>query len=166
MSQMFDTMQKMMQMSMGGPGGMPMRGRGQHRGRGGFPRGRGGAPQRGRGGYRGAPRGGYQGPPQAYPPHQMPPTMAPPTAAPADGLIGLTAEQIKGLGATPDEVKQNFGEKVYLRVQKRGLEDELAGKVTGILIDQDVENLAAMVATEASLSEKIEEAKALVQSAQ
>lgn len=49
---------------------------------------------------------------------------------------------------------------------QRGFSEELAGKVTGILIDQEVENLAAMVASPESLTEKIMEAKNLVETAQ
>lgn len=103
MSQMFNTMQTMMAgMNMGHP---MMRGRGGHRGRGGYGRGRGG-PGRGRGGYaaRGGPRGGYQGPPgAAYAQHQQVPPQMP--AAPADDLIGLSVDGIKALGATIDEMK-------------------------------------------------------------
>lgn len=47
----------------------------------------------------------------------------------------MTFDQISGLGEDLVKVKQNFGEMIYLRVQSKDFGEEVAGKITGILID-------------------------------
>ncbi len=80
-------------------------------------------------------------------------------------MIGLSADGIKALGAGEDW-KQNFGEKIYVRVQAKGYSDpDMAGKITGVLIDQEPEQLAQMVVSEDALNSKIKEAQELIESA-
>ena len=77
-------------------------------------------------------------------------------------MIGISEEQFNKLGNNEAERKQNFGEYVYIKVTEAKYSPEEAGKITGILIDQEPSALIEMVGTFESLNEKIKEAHNLV----
>ncbi|KAL4911329.1 hypothetical protein BDW74DRAFT_142773 [Aspergillus multicolor] len=142
-------------MGMQGPGipngmGYPMvqgqfggRGRGQVPGmggpmRGGFGGGRGGAP------VGGQMRPGQGGRGQA-------PGQPGPEAAPAGGL---TAQALSA--APPQQQKQMLGEALYPKIQ--AAQPELAGKITGMLLEMDNTELLGLLEDEEALRAKVDEA--------
>lgn len=70
------------------------------------------------------------------------------------------------MGASEGDVKQSVGEKIYVKVQSMGHDDEAASKITGILIDQGLSEISDMIQTEQTLEAKISEANQLLQSSQ
>lgn len=172
--------QMMPQMMGGGPGGRgPQQQRGpypnmmgQQQGRGGYPmpyggmqQGRGGrgAPMQGRGG-RG--RGPMQGGPGQQPikfnqqarnaggqmPNQPPQAQAAPQAAPQEGA--LTASALAS--ATPEMQKNMIGERLYPLIHQS--QPELAGKITGMLLEMDNSELLHLLESPEALNSKISEA--------
>ena len=67
-------------------------------------------------------------------------------------------EQLSQLADNEANIKQQIGEKIYVRVLNLGHNEEVASRVTGILIDQGLQEISEMISSEASLTEKIEEA--------
>jgi len=157
---------------MGPRGGGPGRG-GRGRGRGG---GRGGQGPQGPQGPQGQPvRYGSnvrnqpqaQGGPQPRPPQQRPapapatqiPGPVPQPAASAGGQAPLT---IKQLAAAPEEEKkQMIGERLFPLVMEQ--QPELAGKITGMLLEMDMGELIHLLESRGALNEKIEEALQVLQ---
>merc|ERR1719223_360471 len=84
---------------------------------------------------------------------QMPPQQqAPPQAAPAEA--GLTAAS---LAAAPQhQQKQMLGERLYPLIH--AAQPELAGKITGMLLEMDNSELLLLLDSQDQLSEKIAEA--------
>ncbi|OCT45033.1 Polyadenylate-binding protein, cytoplasmic and nuclear [Cladophialophora carrionii] len=108
---------------------------------------RGGAfPQGGRGGMQnmGAPQAGPRMPPQGR--GQVPP---PRDDAPAGGLANLAS-------MPPNQQKQMLGEAIYPKIQQ--IQPELAGKITGMLLEMDNSELLALIDEEAALRAKVDEA--------
>lgn len=78
----------------------------------------------------------------------------------------MTMDQMKTLGTDENSIKQNIGEKIYVKVINSGHDGDSASRITGILIDQTLEDIRDMISTEASLTEKIGEADQLMKSQQ
>ncbi|KAG1662752.1 hypothetical protein FOA52_006777 [Chlamydomonas sp. UWO 241] len=153
--------------SMGPPGAMPMGGRGMGPGGMGFPeppmapqgfQGRGGRGA-GRGGMGmgpGAPpvpgRGGMAQPGRGAPP-PPPPTEAQVPQVPAAD-VPLNAAMLAA--ATPEQQKTMIGERLFPRVA--GLQPDLAGKITGMLLEMDNAELLMLLEEDAALASKVDEA--------
>ncbi|PSC67282.1 polyadenylate-binding 1 [Micractinium conductrix] len=134
---------------MGPPGARSGRGGRGGRGRGEFPGGRGG---RGRGEFPGGRggRGPRDGAPPGAPPGAAP---APAGAAPAEGGQ-LTAAM---LAAAPTETqKQLLGERLFPLVAN--VQPDLAGKITGMLLEMDNSELLLLLEDASALDAKVEEA--------
>jgi polyadenylate-binding protein len=173
---------QMMPQMMGGPGrgGPPpqqqQRGpypmMGQQQGRGGYPMQYGGMPQQGRGG-RGGPmqgrggrgRGPMQGGPGQQPikfnqqarnaggPMSQPqPAQGAPQSAPQEGA--LTASALAS--ASPEMQKNMIGERLYPLIHQS--QPELAGKITGMLLEMDNSELLHLLESPEALNAKISEA--------
>merc|ERR1719471_2826692 len=100
-------------------------------------------------------KGGPGGMPM-MPPQQMmrPPAGATPQQqAPASGG-GLNAAQLAA--APPSVQKQMIGEKLYPAISK--IQPELAGKITGMMLEMDNSELLILLESEAQLKNKVEEA--------
>merc|ERR1719334_722575 len=95
------------------------------------------------------------------PPQQM---MRPPAAgmpqpqAPASGG-GLNAAQLAA--APPSVQKQMIGEKLYPAISK--LQPELAGKITGMMLEMDNSELLILLESEQQLKMKVDEALRVLQ---
>jgi len=169
----------MMPQMMGGPGGRGGRGgypMMQQGPRGGYPMpgyqgipgrgGRGGMPGRGGRGGRG-PQGGQPGikfnqqarnanamPPAPMPQQQAPPQQQPaPPAAPAPHEP-LTAAALAS--ASPEMQKNMIGERLYPLIHNS--QPELAGKITGMLLEMDNSELLHLLESPDALGAKIDEA--------
>ena len=181
-------------MGPGGRGGQPPRGAypmmGGQQGRGGYPmpygvmaqqqQGRGGrgAPQGGRGGRGGrgpggpmhpgrGPTGGQikfnqqarnSGPGGMPPPQQAPPPQQQPM--PHEGA--LTASALAS--ATPEMQKNMIGERLYPLIHQS--QPELAGKITGMLLEMDNSELLHLLESPEALNAKISEALQVLESHQ
>lgn len=145
----------------------PMGGRGTRGGRGGRgpmqatggPMARPPPPQRGMQGMQGPGPYGPGGRPGGRPP--MPasePAPAAPTApgAPADGAAGgaLTAAILAA--AAPEQQKQLIGESLFPQVAS--LQPDLAGKITGMLLEMDNSELLLLIESPDALEAKVDEA--------
>lgn len=121
-------------------------------------------------GMQGAPAaGGRSGAPPAQPP---PPAMVPPSAPPqqpvavAPGVVpGVVPAQEQLTTATlaaapPEQQKQMLGERLFPLVQR--LQPELAGKITGMLLEMDNTELLLLLESPESLLAKVEEAMAVL----
>ncbi|RDW93501.1 polyadenylate-binding protein [Aspergillus mulundensis] len=143
-------------MGMQGPGipngmGYPMVQGGQFggRGRGQVP-GMGGPMRGGYGGGRGGvPLGGQMRPGQGG--RGQAPGQPGPEAAPAGGL---TAQALSA--APPQQQKQMLGEALYPKIQ--AAQPELAGKITGMLLEMDNTELLGLLEDEEALRAKVDEA--------
>lgn len=149
--------QMMLMPQMKGPqmGGMPPQMGG---GKGGFPQ-QGMMPQKGMVPQQGMPMG--QGQPQARP-GQMgaPGGMAPGAGQPRqEGGAALTAQKLAS--APPGMQKQMLGEQLYPAVSR--LQPELAGKITGMMLEMDNSELLMMLESEAQLRQKVDEAMRVLQ---
>jgi len=142
----------------GGPGGRGPAGRG---GRGGpgrpAPGGRGGAPNTGRGGaaikFHPQARNDTNAPPApnanpAPPPAQQPPPAVPPQEQP------LTAAALAS--ASPEVQKNMIGERLYPLIHQS--QPDLAGKITGMLLEMDNSELLHLLESPEALNAKIAEA--------
>lgn len=86
---------------------------------------------------------------------------APPAAAgvPGSKPVALT---IKQLAAVPDkQKKQIIGEQLFVRIKVT--EPRLAGKITGMLLEMDNDELIHLLESQDALQEKIQEAKEVLQ---
>ncbi|EKM82632.1 hypothetical protein AGABI1DRAFT_111221 [Agaricus bisporus var. burnettii JB137-S8] len=111
-----------------------------------------GAPAPGR-----APQPAYNKP-QARP--QGAPVTAQPAAAPQQSsLPNLTADQLAA--ASPMEQKQMLGEVIYMRIVPS--QPELAGKITGMLLEMDNNELLALLDSEEAMNAKVQEANTVLQ---
>jgi len=145
-----------------GPGGMPgmpqqnmMMMNGVRGGRGG----RGGRSQGGRGQQPGRGPAGGRG--------QAPPKPAPAPAAPASSGVlpgtGSDAERLTTaiLAAAPvEQQKQLLGERLFPLIHN--LQPELAGKITGMLLEMDNTELLVLLESTESLTAKVDEAVAVL----
>lgn len=90
-------------------------------------------------------------------PAQMMGKGGPGPAAPAAG--GVNAAQLAA--APPSVQKQMLGEKLYPAVSR--LQPELAGKITGMMLEMDNSELLMMLESEAQLRQKVDEAMRVLQ---
>jgi len=98
--------------------------------------------------------------PAAMPVPQAVPQQAPPQAAVfVQGQEPLTASMLAQ--APPSEQKQMLGERLFPLIQ--GLYPDLAGKITGMLLEIDNSELVHMLEHPESLKSKVEEAVAVLQ---
>ena len=100
-------------------------------------------------------------PPQAVPPQALAAAQAA-AAQPAvliQGQEPLTASMLAS--APPQEQKQMLGERLFPLIQ--GMYPELAGKITGMLLEIDNSELVHMLEHQESLKSKVEEAVAVLQ---
>jgi len=152
----------------GGPGGRGRGGRGRDIGGDEGGRGRGFEGRGGRG--RGRGRNAQQQPPPPAPPAASaapaPPASAPPAAAPAPPApaapvppgepaapLSLTAMLAN---ADPEQQKQILGERLFPLVQS--LQPELAGKITGMLLEMDNSEVLLLLDNQEALENKVDEA--------
>merc|ERR1719375_3018776 len=107
------------------------------------------------GGMPGGPRpqggGGMPMQGQPRPPQQM--------AGPPDGSAPLTASALAA--APPGMQKQMLGEKLFPMVAKH--QPELAGKVTGMMLEMDNSELLMLLESEDQLKTKVDEALRVLQ---
>merc|ERR1712137_1267598 len=102
----------------------------------------------GAGGPMNMPRPQQQAPPQQAPPQQQQPG-GPLTAA--------------ALAATPPAVqKQMIGEKLFPAIARQ--QPELAGKITGMMLEMDNSELLMLLESEAQLKGKVDEAMRVLES--
>ncbi|KAI1333871.1 polyadenylate binding protein [Xylariaceae sp. FL0016] len=136
------------QMGMQGPGGMP-----------GFPPGgrQGGPPGRGGMGGRGGQMGGQfpQGG-RGMPNQQM--GGAPSTQQDLTSST-LLHSQLQASAGNPQHQKQMLGELIFPKIQN--LQPELAGKITGMLLEMDNQELVQLIEDENQLRNKVDEAMAV-----
>ncbi|KAK4958997.1 Protein phosphatase PP2A regulatory subunit B [Elasticomyces elasticus] len=128
-------------MPMGGMPGMPPQMMGPQGGRGGFP---GGPP---RGGMMGG-RGGMGGPEEQ---RGRAPNRGP---GPQMGTPGLDMGQLSS--APPAQQKQMLGEALYPKIHAQ--QPELAGKITGMLLEMENQELLGLTTDDEALRAKVEEA--------
>merc|ERR1719375_811654 len=146
-----------MPMMMAGKGGMPNPMMGQMMGKGGMP----GMP----GMMGGQQMGGMPGarPPmmqaQARPPPQQQQMPAQQPQQPAAGSAPLTAAALAA--AHPGMQKQMLGEKLFPMVAK--IQPELAGKITGMMLEMDNSELLMLLESEAQMKTKVDEALRVLQ---
>jgi polyadenylate-binding protein len=95
--------------------------------------------------------------PQARP--QGAPGQAAPAAAPPPNVPTITAEQLAA--ASPMEQKQMLGEVIYMRIAPT--QPELAGKITGMLLEMDNNELLVLLESEEAMNAKVQEALAVLQ---
>lgn len=94
------------------------------------------------------------------PPQQVQPV--PPQAVHIQGQEPLTASMLAA--APPQEQKQMLGERLFPLIQT--MHQELAGKITGMLLEIDNSELLHMLESRESLKAKVEEAVAVLQAHQ
>merc|ERR1719183_129252 len=140
---------QMMQQMMAGKGGMNpqmMAGKGMMPG---MPGMMGPRPMMGMGGPPGPPggKGGMGGPPAQMRPQGMPP--------PQQGAGGaLSASALAA--APPGMQKQMLGEKLFPLIAKH--QPELAGKITGMMLEMDNSELLLLLESDAQMKVKVDEA--------
>ncbi|CAM1501978.1 Fc.00g039620.m01.CDS01 [Cosmosporella sp. VM-42] len=140
--------------------------------------GRGGAPQSGRGGPQGMPGMPPNMPIQGagmpgYPPNNRQQggmgrggPNAPrngnapaPAGRPAEGMSTSAVLQAQLAAAQPAQQKQILGEMIFPKIQ--AINSELAGKITGMLLEMENAELVNLIEDEASLKAKVDEALAV-----
>lgn len=99
--------------------------------------------------------------PQAAPGGQAPQAVAP-QAVHIQGQEPLTASMLAA--AQPQEQKQMLGERLFPLIQS--MYPDLAGKITGMLLEIDNSELLHMLESRESLKAKVEEAVAVLQAHQ
>merc|ERR1719487_2733083 len=87
----------------------------------------------------------------------MPGQAPAPAAAPAAG--GITAQNLAA--APPAVQKQMIGEKLYPAIAKQ--QPELAGKITGMMLEMDNSELLILLESESQLKVKVDEAMRVLQ---
>merc|ERR1711974_423188 len=90
------------------------------------------------------------------------PQMAPSQAIHIQGQEPLTASTLAA--APPPEQKQMLGERLFPLIQR--MYPDLAGKITGMLLEVDNSELLHMLEHQESLKAKVEEAVAVLQAHQ
>jgi len=100
----------------------------------------------------------YKSAPQGLP---VPPTGQAPVAAPASGTVppGIHPDNLSTL--PPMEQKQMLGEAIYMKIAPN--HPELAGKITGMLLEMDNAELLHLVEAPEALNGKVNEALAVLQ---
>jgi len=114
------------------------------------------------GGMRGGPsfpqvggRGGMQNAPGGQGPGRLPPQGRGQMAPSREEVA--TPSSLGSLAAMPpSQQKQMLGEAIYPKIQ--ALQPELAGKITGMLLEMDNAELLALVDDDAALRSKVDEA--------
>lgn len=101
-------------------------------------------------------------PPQAQMPPQQPVRPAPQQAVMVQGQEPLTSSMLAA--AQPQEQKQMLGERLFPLIQR--MYPDLAGKITGMLLEIDNSELLHMLETNESLEAKVKEAVAVLQAHQ
>jgi len=101
-------------------------------------------------------------PPQAMPVAQQPIQQMPQQAIHIQGQEPLTASTLAA--APPHEQKQMLGERLFPLIQR--MYPDLAGKITGMLLEIDNSELLHMLEHQESLKAKVEEAVAVLQAHQ
>merc|ERR1711865_1058273 len=112
-----------------------------------------GQPSKGGGGGGGMPGGGGGGMPGGQMPGQAQPTATTPGAP-------LSAAALAA--APPGIQKQMLGEKLYPAISKH--QPELAGKITGMMLEMDNSELLILLESEQQLKNKVEEAMRVLES--
>ncbi|KAL8392828.1 hypothetical protein RB595_002857 [Gaeumannomyces hyphopodioides] len=79
-------------------------------------------------------------------------------AAPAEGASVLQT-QLAAIGNNPGQQKQILGEVIFPKIQ--AIHPELAGKITGMLLEMENAELVALIENEGSLRAKVDEALAV-----
>eukprot|EP00445_Apocalathium_hangoei_P065911 CAMPEP_0204120978 /NCGR_PEP_ID=MMETSP0361-20130328/7949_1 /ASSEMBLY_ACC=CAM_ASM_000343 /TAXON_ID=268821 /ORGANISM="Scrippsiella Hangoei, Strain SHTV-5" /LENGTH=640 /DNA_ID=CAMNT_0051072239 /DNA_START=54 /DNA_END=1976 /DNA_ORIENTATION=+ len=97
-------------------------------------------------------QGMQKGGPMQQAPMQMPP-------APAQGGSQLTAASLAA--APPTVQKQMLGEKLYPAISR--LQPEMAGKITGMMLEMDNSELLILLESESQLKAKVDEAMRVLQ---
>mmetsp|Transcript_27180 Transcript_27180/g.63240 ORF Transcript_27180/g.63240 Transcript_27180/m.63240 type:complete len:606 (-) Transcript_27180:55-1872(-) len=127
--------------------------------------GKGGPQMMGKGGPQGPPMGMMR-PPMQQMPKQMPCPMPPRPHGPAQGAPpagppdsgNLTAAQLAAM--PPAQCKQMLGERLYPQIAK--FQPELAGKITGMMLEMDASELLILLESEQQLKSKVDEALAVL----
>ncbi|KAI9471546.1 Protein phosphatase PP2A regulatory subunit B [Coemansia sp. RSA 989] len=110
----------------------------------------------GRGGYAGRGRGGYRNNPRAQQQAADQPEAAQ-TEEPASDAEAVPPLTAAALAAAPEEMrKQMLGENLYSEIVKT--QPELAGKITGMLLEMDDGELITLIENKELLAKKVEEA--------
>lgn len=123
----------------------------------------------GAGGPRGGPsgRGGRGGMRQGGAPKQsrpQPSVPSQPEPALVSEELGATPLTIKALAAAPaEQQKQMIGEKLFPQI--KSIRPELAGKITGMLLEMDNGELLHLLESRAALEQKVAEAVAVLEQA-
>mmetsp|Transcript_38320 Transcript_38320/g.71887 ORF Transcript_38320/g.71887 Transcript_38320/m.71887 type:complete len:197 (-) Transcript_38320:46-636(-) len=139
----------------GGPGGMPMMGMPPNMGQMGMMRPM--MPQQMQQRPMAPGGGGCQGGPQAQ---MRPPQQAVP-AQPTPAGPGQPLNAANLAAAPPGVQKQMIGEKLYPQIAKH--QPELAGKVTGMMLEMDNSELLMLLESEQQLKAKVDEALRVLQ---
>ena len=110
--------------------------------------------QAGRGGGRGGPGRGAPAPARGRgPAGSLPP---PPPAPPAGDASSQPLNAAMLAAATPEQQKTMIGERLFPLVAK--IQPELAGKITGMLLEMDNAELLMLLESNEALAEKVDEA--------
>jgi len=99
---------------------------------------------------------GGPGQPLPQPQQQQPPAAAVPAARGPLNAAALAA-------APPSVQKQMIGEKIFIAISK--IQPELAGKITGMMLEMDNSELLILLESEQQLKSKVEEALRVLESA-
>jgi polyadenylate-binding protein len=101
---------------------------------------------------------GMRNPAQIMPGQQMPPMPPPAAALHVQGQEPLTASMLAE--APPQEQKQMLGERLFPLIHN--MYPDMAGKITGMLLEIDNSELLHMLESRESLKAKVEEAVAVL----
>lgn len=114
-------------------------------------------PMRAQGGYRMPPQGGAPRPAGRGAPIPAGPDGAIPAPMPVPGPAGpgLTLAALNA-AASPEQQKQMLGEALYPKIHAQ--QPELAGKITGMLLEMDKAELLPLIDDDAALRVKVDEA--------
>lgn len=134
-------------MPAGGRGGPNVRGRGANR--------KGGRGGRGAQGYKLTPNARNMHQPQVVQPQQV-------MQQPMPQQVDFEAQLQQ---ADPEKQKQILGERIYPEVKNK-VGETLAGKITGMLLEMDVTDLLPLLKSQEALSERIAEAREVLDNAQ
>merc|ERR1711933_449113 len=97
---------------------------------------------------------------QMAPAQQVPQQQAP--AQPTQGASGTSTLSAAALAAAPPAVqKQMIGEKLYPAIAKH--QPELAGKITGMMLEMDNSELLILLESDIQLKSKVDEAMKVLQ---
>merc|ERR1719382_1857770 len=96
-------------------------------------------------------------------PQQMPRPAAAPPAQPQAGGAGAPLSASALAAAPPSVQKQMIGEKLFPMIAK--YQPEIAGKITGMMLEMDNSELLILLESEGQLKNKVEEALRVLESA-